>query len=163
MSAAAPMPALSQLPTDDDATISSELVLLERWAKDNRRDADRDRTRFWALKLPAIVCAATISALEGFGYHAAVSILGAASAICVACDAAFPGGLLHNVHKRAFNELRKHALAVKTKWDIARYSTSAGTPERRDAVVSILVFSEQERSRISDYITVAEASLGEKR
>ena len=148
---------------DGERAIAEELQMLEKWAQGNRRDAEKDRARFWALKLPAIICAAAISGLEGFGMHTAVSFLGVISAICVACDALMPRGLLHNVHRRAFNELRFVAQTLKKSWDIAKYETTADSPERKAAIVAALKLSQSECVRINDYITAAEASLGEPR
>jgi len=146
-------------PSGNDAIIEA-MTYLEEWALANKKDYEDDRVRFWSLKLPAIVCAATISGLEGLGFHAAVSILGVVSAICVAVDAVMPRGLLYNVHRRAFNELRNVNANIRNQWNIAKVKTEDDPSARRAAVIAILDYSQRERERINKYLTDAEASLG---
>jgi hypothetical protein len=147
-------------PSGNDPAIKEAMTYLEEWALANKKDYERDLVRFWSLKLPAIVCAATISGLEGFGFHAAVSVLGIVSAICVAVDAALPRGLLYNVHRRAFNELRNVNANIRNQWNIAKVKTEDDPSARRAAVIAILDYSQRERERINKYLTDAEASLG---
>jgi hypothetical protein len=147
-------------PSGSDRAIVEAMTYLEEWALANKKDYERDLVRYWSLKLPAIVCAATISGLEGFGFHAAVSVLGIVSAICVAVDAALPRGLLYNVHRRAFNELRNVNANIRNQWNIAEVKTEGDPSARRAAVIAILDYSQRERERINKYLTDAEASLG---
>ena len=102
----------------------------------------------------------SITALESFGYGNVVIVLGVVSALCIGIDAAFPGGQLYNVHKRAANEARRLQHDVITKWRQVQFDESRSI---NGAVKTILDGVQSERTRIDKYITDAEASLGKSR
>lgn len=143
-----------------DAVIKQQLESLNQWAIANERDATKDRRRFWFFKLPAILCAASTAALETLGLGQVVVILGVISAICIAIDAIYPGGLLYNTHRRAANDIFQLREKVKTDWDkvLLAYPDS-NAPERNKEAQDILTALEEKKQRIHEYITVAEASL----
>ncbi|MDK9704788.1 MAG: hypothetical protein OEL20_16800 [Sulfuritalea sp.] len=123
----------------DEEIVKEHLSDLAKWALDNNRDARNDAIRYWLFKFPAIVCAASTAALESFGYGSAVSIFGVIATICIAIDAAFPGGLLHNTHRQAANEISLLRDKVKIEWDstVIQYR-DVKVPERIAAVQAIL-------------------------
>lgn len=151
----------------DEEVIRGQLDSLSAWALANNADARHDRRRYWLFKIPAIVCAASTSALEAFGFGAVVILLGVVAAVCIAIDAAYPGGLLHNTHRRAANELSLLVDRVQTEWDeITVAWRDASTPEalqeRTEALRALLKMLQDEKSRINQYLTAGEASLDTK-
>jgi hypothetical protein len=144
-------------PVDLDDIIQEQVDVLEAWVKHNADQAKRDFMRFWAFKIPAISCSVSVAAFESLGFGVVVIVLGVISAFCVGIDALFPGGRLHNVHKRAANEARRLQHDAIARWRKAQLGKDS---ERRQAVSTILDFIQKERSRIDKYLTDAEASLG---
>ncbi len=146
--------------TKADMIIQEQLDYLESWTKLNLAEARKDWWRFWIFKIPALISTVSITAFESFGYGNVVIILGVVSALCVGIDAAFPGGQLHNVHKRAANEARRIQHDVITKWRQVQFDESRSI---NGAVKTILDEIQNERTRIDKYVTDAEASLGKSR
>jgi len=142
---------------DLDDVIQEQVDVLEKWVDENVHQAKRDLIRFWALKIPAIVCSVSVAAFESFGFGVVVILLGVISAFCVSIDALFPGGRLHNVHKRAANEARRLQHDAIGRWRKAQLGRDS---DRREAVSNILDFVQKERERIDKYVTDAESSLG---
>jgi hypothetical protein len=142
---------------DLDAVVQEQIDVLEGWVDHNTKKAERDFLRFWAFKLPAIACSVSVAAFESLGFGVAVIVLGVISAFCVGVDALFPGGRLHNVHKRAANEARRLQHDAIGRWRKAQLGKES---ERRNAVAGILDFVQKERERIDKYLTDAESSLG---
>ena len=140
--------------------IQEEVQQVQRWARANNRDARRDRIHFWMLKIPAILGGLGASALDAFGYGPVVIILGFVTAACVAIDGLYPRGRLFNVHRRAANELFSLQDQLATKRNAIRLQTP-DIVRQRELLSSLLVEIEKEKRRISQYLTVAEASLGE--
>ncbi|OYW75024.1 MAG: hypothetical protein B7Z37_15270 [Verrucomicrobia bacterium 12-59-8] len=134
---------------------------IQNWARTNKEDAQRDRLHFWMLKTPAILGGLGASALESFGYGTAVIILGFVTAVCVAIDGLHPRGRLFNVHKRAANELLTLQDSLATKWNQVKLQTSDSNKERK-LMATMIEEIQREKQRISQYITNAEASLGEQ-
>ena len=147
----------SSYPVDLDDVIQEQVDVLEAWVKHNADQAKRDFMRFWAFKIPAIACSVSVAAFESLGFGVIVIVLGVISAFCVGIDALFPGGRLHNVHKRAANEARRLQHDAIVRWRQAQLGKDS---ERRQAVSTILDFIQKERSRIDKYLTDAESSLG---
>lgn len=146
----------------DERAIGEELATLERWADDNEKDAKRDKFQYWVLKGPAIGCAAATSALEYFKWGGAVIVFGVVSASCIAIDAVHPRGVLYNVHRRAGNEIRLFRDRVKTQWNSVLIAhLDPKNPERIAAAQKILQSTLAEKKRINDYLTAAEAGLGQ--
>jgi hypothetical protein len=142
---------------DLDDVIQEQVDVLEAWVKYNEAQAKRDFMRFWAFKIPAIACSVSVAAFESLGFGVIVIVLGVISAFCVGIDALFPGGRLHNVHKRAANEARRLQHDAIARWRQAQLGKNS---DRRQAVSTILDFIQTERSRIDKYVTDAESSLG---
>ena len=160
-------PLISTLQSDAEI-IQGQIESLRAWAFANDKDARSDRRRYWLLKIPAIIFAASTSALETFGFHSAVILVGVVSAVCVAIDAAYPGGLLHNIHRQASNEIFLLADMVRLEWEkitveFRDVSNPEGVLERKARVQRILSTVQEEKKRINDYLTAAEASLDKKR
>lgn len=148
---------------DRSASIKAEIVVkeqmefLSKWYDINAGAAKKDRTRYWVLKIPALLSTVSVSALESFGYGKAVIVLGVVAAFCVGIDAAFPGGQLHNIHRKAANEILRLQHEVITKWRQAQLGPDEGLVS---AAQSILKDIQVARERIDTYVTEAEASLG---
>ncbi|MFO1434061.1 MAG: hypothetical protein U1F76_28895 [Candidatus Competibacteraceae bacterium] len=77
---------------DPESIIQEQLDILESWVAHNISSARKDSIRFWVLKIPAISCSVSVSAVEAFGYGKLVILLGLVTAFCVGIDALFPGG-----------------------------------------------------------------------
>jgi len=140
-----------------EAIMEEQLKILSEWADTNSNFAEKDRFRYWVLKVPALVSTVSVSALEAFGYGQAVIVSGVLAAFCVGIDAAFPGGQLHNIHKRATNEIRRLQQDVLTKW---RQAQLGPAEELVSATHAILKDIQENRAKIDTYVTEAEASLG---
>jgi hypothetical protein len=140
-----------------EVIIKEQLDFLSKWADSNSDFAKKDRFRYWVLKVPALVSTVSVSALEAFGYGQTVILAGVIAAFCVGIDAAFPGGQLHNIHKRATNEIRRLQHDVLTKW---RQAQLGPKEELVSAAQAILKDIQENRARIDTYVTEAEASLG---
>ena len=137
--------------------IQNQLDVLEEWIGRNSKMARRDSIRYWIFKIPAIICTVSVTAFEVFGYGQVNVVLGVVAAFCVAVDAAFPGGQLHNAHKRAANEARRLQHNAIGKWQKAQLDTNVSLEE---AARTIIDYIQRERTRIDKYVTDAEASLG---
>jgi hypothetical protein len=143
--------------TKAEIIIQEQLDYLESWTNQNIIEARKDWWRFWVFKIPAIICSVSITAFESFGYGNIVIVLGVISALCIGIDSTFPGGQLHNVHKRAANETRRLQHDVITKWRQVQFDESKSV---NVAIKTILDEIQIERTRIDKYVTDAEASLG---
>lgn len=95
--------------------VEEQMKFLEQWFDQNYSESKKDRVQYWLLKIPAIICTVSVTALEAFDYGEAIIILGAVASFCVAVDAVFPRGQLHNVHRKAANEIRRLQHDVLTK------------------------------------------------
>jgi len=157
-----PRPGTAKRGATLNAIVDEQLNILEVYVKYNLSCSRRDRWRFWVLKLAAILCAAGTSAFEYFDMGFVVIILGALSAVCIAVDAAWPGGMLHNVHLRAAVETRRLAHDVLTEW--RKVQTDASSPNgASEAARRLLTTIKEERHRIDRYVADAETSLGRPR
>lgn len=147
-----------QFPTPRDI-VDEQIAFLGKWVEALRREAKRDFVKYWIFKIPALTASVSSSALEAFGYGPVVIVLGVAGAFCIGLDAAFPRGLLHNVHKRAAAEARRLQADVLLEWrklELLR-SDDQGA---REHVLRIIERIQVERTRIDQYVTAAEANLG---
>ena len=142
---------------DPNDVVQEQLDILEAWTVENLRLAKRDAIRFWALKLPAIASSASVAAFEAFGYGQVVIILAVVAALCIAVDGLFPGGQLHNVHKRAASEARRLQQNTIIKWRQAQLDPEKPLAEAAKATLATI---QKERTRIDKYVTEAESSLG---
>lgn len=144
---------------DLDGIINEQLKILEEYAGYNLGQAKKDRLRFWAFKLPALLCAASTAAFEALGTGSAVIVLGVISAICIGIDAAWPGGMLHDVHLRAARETRRLQQTVLTEWRKAYLQSPKSSKSLQATASELLSTIQKERQRIDKYVTDAEASL----
>ena len=97
---------------------------------------------------------------EYFGLGGVVIVLGALSAFCIALDAASPRGVLHNVHRRAFHDLRALQGRIKREWDQIKLTTEQDSPEQKRAVAELIARFGKKSDEIAEAIAAAEASLG---
>lgn len=159
--AAAPPPPLlvseSEVTAVMPVALKDQLTGLEKWAKANRRDSQRDAFKFWALKIPAIVVSAGSGVSAYFNLHSMAVIAGAVASLCVLIDALNPGGALRNAHLRAFNELRILQERMKSDWQVGflRHDEDLNLLAAR-----IIESAKKEKDRINAFLTDAEASLG---
>jgi hypothetical protein len=140
-----------------EVIIAEQLNFLSKWHDINATFAKNDQYRYWALKIPALISSVSVSAFEAFGYGQAVILLGVVTAFCVGIDAVFPGGQLHNIHKRAANEIRRLQHDVLTKWRQVQLGPDS---EIVNGAQEVLRLVQENRERIDTYVTEAEASLG---
>lgn len=146
-----------------DQIIQEHLESLAKWAEDNYRDSRFDLYRYWSFKIPAIMCSVSTSALGALGYKTLTVILGIVSTFCIAIDAVYPGGVLHNTHRRAANEISALRDRLKTVWDqIIVEHQDGDSPKKREAVIEILSIVSKEKGRINTYLTAAEAGVGKR-
>ncbi len=143
-----------------DGAIQEQIDLLEEWVSCNLSAARKDVARYWALKLPALLSSVSITALESFGYGDVIIVMSAIAALCIGIDAAFPGGQLYNIHKRAANEARRLQNDILIEWRLALLGDWRSI---KTSLSLILSQTKEERARIDNYITEAEASLGKAR
>lgn len=160
-------PSSSSTQKSDEAIIQELIKGLRSWAVANDGDAKHDRFSYWALKVPAFALAAGTSALETFGFHSAVIVMGVVSAMCIAIDAAYPHGLLYNIHRQAANEIFLLEARVNLEWNkvviqFRGVSTAEGIENHKARTLEILTMVESETQRINDYLTAGEASLDKK-
>lgn len=142
---------------DPEDFVQEQIDVLEKWVNDNIRLARKDFIRFWVFKTPAIICSVSVAAFESFGYGQVNIILGVITAFCVGIDALFPGGRLHNAHKRAANEARRLQHNAIGKWRKAQLDKDG---DRSKSAQDIIDYIQKERTRIDKYLTDTEASLG---
>lgn len=147
-------------PSELSDYLEKQLSLLENYAVSNLRQSRRDRWRFWLLKIPAIVCAAGTSAFELLDIGRLVPIFGIISAACVAIDAAWPGGMLHNLHLRAARETRRLEHEILTEWQKTQLEAGQSPGQLHRKVVELLDLIKKERNRIDTYVTLGEITLG---
>jgi hypothetical protein len=144
---------------DPSDVVQEQLDILEEWTVENLQLARRDAIRFWALKLPAIVSSASVAALEASGYGQVVIVLGVVTALCIAIDGLFPGGQLHNIHKRAACETRRLQQDTIIRWRRAQLDSDSSQSLAKVGQ-AVLTSIQKERTRIDKYVTDAESSLG---
>jgi hypothetical protein len=140
-----------------EIVVQEQLQFLSKWHDINAAPAKKDLSRYWVLKVPALLSTVSVSAFEAFGYGQVVIVMGVVAAFCVGIDAAFPGGQLHNIHKRAANEIRRLQHDVITKWRHAQLGSRNGLAPAAQALLSEI---QAVRAKIDTYVTEAEASLG---
>ena len=158
----APAPALN-LP--DDRTeegdippdLRNQLLELEQWALDNRKDARRDALAFWSLKLPAVIAASGAGVLAHFELTTVSVVAGAAASLCVIVDGVHPRGMLRNVHMRAYHDLRYLSTRMVGEWRSRNRQSKPTTVASK-----IIRDAEDERQKIALYIREAETALNYK-
>jgi|ERR1700722_801124 hypothetical protein len=135
--------------------LEKQLRSLEEWAQANRRDAQNDAMRFWALKVPAILVSAGSGVFAYFKLDGIAVVAGAIASLCVLMDGLNPGGALRNVHRRAFNELRQLQDSMASDWQVGELRGEAPNLLAAEIIES----AAKEKDRINAYITTAETSL----
>ena len=130
---------------------------LELWARGNKRDAQRDATAFWLLKVPAILAAASAGVWAHFALTTVSVIAGAIASLCVIIDGVHPRGMLRNTHMRAYHDIRMLTARMTAEWRSRTASSNDHQIARR-----IIQHAEAERPRIGRYVRDAEAALTAK-
>jgi hypothetical protein len=136
-----------------------QLSELEFWAMDNKQDARLDAIRFWVLKIPAILVAASAGIFAHLDMPIVTLAAGAIASLCVLIDGLHPGGMLRNVHHRACHDLRNLQNDIGAHW-------RAGILDGEDSeklAAKIIREIQVERKRIAGYLRDAETQLGVKR
>lgn len=137
--------------------LQQQLDELESWAMGNKRDAQRDATAFWLLKVPAILAAASAGVWAHFALTTVSVIAGAIASLCVIIDGVHPRGVLRNTHMRAYHDIRMLTTRMTSDWRSRAVSSKDHEMARR-----IIRDAEAERSRIARYVCDAEAALTAK-
>lgn len=140
------------------AILQDQLSELEAWATRNRDDARRDAIRFWMLKIPAVLVSASGSIFAYYKLSTVSIISGAIVSFCVLIDGLNPGGVLRNIHYRAFHDLRKVQMDMQARWRIDSWNANTEDAKKQIAA-SILKDHQEEITRIAHYIRDAETAL----
>jgi len=152
---AQPVPSL---PVNLPEALQLQIKDIEKWAAENRSNATRDALRFWALKLPAIAVSASSGIFAYFKMDGVAVVAGFVASLCVLLDGLYPGGALRNVHHRAFNDLRKLQNTIISDWQVGHLRDE----DHKRLAANIIESAKKEKGRIDNYVTEAEASLGER-
>lgn len=144
---------------DDDKTAMPEALrrILDgtlAWAEDNCRDARRDRLKFWILKVPAILIAASGSVLTYFNLEQAMVFTGALASVIVAFDGILRPGANRDVHYLAYLELRELHNFVASEWARLTLRDEA----TNEAAASLIEKIQKETTRISGNLKSVEVS-----
>lgn len=142
---------------DIPSDLRNQLLELEQWALDNRKDARRDALAFWSLKLPAVIAAAGAGVLAHFELTTVSVFAGAAASLCVIIDGIHPRGMLRNVHMRAYHDLRYLSTRMVAEWRSRNRQAKPTTVASK-----IIRDAENEREKIALYIREAETALNYK-
>jgi hypothetical protein len=140
-------------------TLEDQLSELESWAQANKRDAQWDATRFWSLKIPAILVSASSGIFAHFEWQTFALIAGAIAGVCVLIDGLNPGGMLRNVHLRALHDLRNLQNEIVATWRIG----SLEATDTESLTAKIIKGVQKKTRRIAAYIKDSETMLGVKR
>jgi hypothetical protein len=147
-----------------ESAIDEQIADLERWALGNLARERREKVRFWVLRGLAFSCAAGAALAAGFLAGKAAIVLGAAAALAVAVDAAWPVGSFRNPHQRAVYDLRELQNTLKLRWDKVRLAHPDPLARERVAHALALLDSVQaKREEIGKYLGNAEPSPGVSR
>jgi hypothetical protein len=160
--AGAALPAREEATDEMPRTLKHLFEELEIWAVANRRDSRLDARRFWMLKIPAIIVAASGGIFAYFKPGILSVIAGAISSACVLLDGIYPGGQLRNTHYKAFLELRKLQFDMHNKWRIEAWKTTT-YKERMELAANIMQSAQDETTRIAAYLRDTETSFDIKR
>ena len=161
----APPPVVAPDVSPDDSSESEALELprsvinyikeLEKWAQDNKKDEEKDRVKFWSLKVPAVLA----SILASVGITPLVTtVVAIISGICIALDGFIKPGMLRNVHHRAFFDLRGVQLDMRDKWTIGCLDKE----DKKSLEKKIVEYAMSQRNRIQQYLMDAETRFGAK-
>ncbi len=148
-------PALPASVASMPPALVSQFKTLEEWAQANLRDARWDAFRFWMLKIPAILVSVGSGVFAHYKLDNVAVVAGAVGSLCVLMDGLNPGGALRNVHRRAFNELRKLQDSMSSEWQVGELRGK----EPKFLAAEIIENAAREKDRINAYITTAETSL----
>jgi len=159
----APIPTSGGEDIDPQRIVADEMDLLERWAAANLTASNRDFARYWAIKIPTLLCTLAIVAIKPLGFgNGAAAALGAFSTLLISLDSLWPGGLAYNAHRRAANEIRRLQADTSSTWNEAKLTYGTDPQKLSDAAVRILKNIRAERGRIDQQVTAIETSLDRK-
>ena len=117
-----------------------------------------DAVRFWLLKIPAIIGAASAGIFAFYQWEVAPLVIGGVASACVLIDGLNPGGALRNAHYKAFYELRELQGSMVTMWRVEQHK--ATTPQAQAELASMIIKdSEKKKARISEDLKKAETAL----
>jgi hypothetical protein len=157
--------ALARLPAGfaPETAIDDQIEDLERWALVNLRQDRADRIRFWLLRGLALLGSAGAAVAAGLAATKLAVGLGAAAALAVAIDAAWPPAF-RSPALRAVHDLRELQNMLKLRWDKVRLAHPDPTaPQRVAHAMAMLDAVLAKREEIGKYLIRAEPSAGVKR
>ncbi len=148
---------LSPLPFPDTPVpdiLKRQLSELETWALANEKDAKRDATRFWVLKIPAILVSASSGVCAYLKWEIVSVIAAAVASLCILIDGFTRGGMLRNVHLRAVHDLRNLQHKLLAKWRIGFLKKEVAD----ELAAEIIECAQIEREKIATYLKDAETT-----
>lgn len=129
---------------------------LEDWTALNLRDARRDTLRYWILKLPAVLSAASAGVLTLADLSLISAILAAVASTCVLIDAVNPGGQLRNAHLRAAHDLRQLQHSMLNRWRVGILRSEQPVTLAAEMIES----AQSQWQRIAGDLRAAETAFG---
>lgn len=131
------------------------------WAETNHEDEKRDRVKFWALRIPAILVTSAASFLAVFRVEFVDALFAFVGAVCIALDSIIKPGKLRSVHWQAVCDLRQIQHEIRFAWN-QRYLTMGEKPSREELnnlTAEIIEFARREHTRVHEYLATAEVAI----
>lgn len=156
---------LSRAPSDfaPETAIDEQIADLERWAEVNLIQDRNDKIRFWLLRGITFLGSSGAAVAAGLGTTRLAVGLGAASALAMAIDSAWPQAF-RSPAMRAVHDLRELQNMLKLRWDKVRLAhPDSGAPQRVAHAMAMLDAVQAKREEIGKYLVRAEPSQGVKK
>lgn len=141
--------------------LSRQVNDIETWAVSNNRDASRESLRFWALKVPAIVGAATAGVTGFLGWEIVCLVIGGLASACVLIDSLNPAAKLRNAHLAAVHDLRQLEQDMTETWNVNAWRLTT-REERLELASKIIQDAQPELDRIGNALELAETRLNQE-
>jgi hypothetical protein len=136
-----------------EAAIDEQIASLEAWAVANLRSEHREIARFWILRGIAFLAAVAAAAASPMQMAHWGIVAGAAAALAIAIDAAWPATADRLARRRAIHDLRDLQHTLKLKWDKVRLAyPDPNAPKRIAHALALLDATQAKREEISKYL-----------
>ncbi|MCG8345631.1 MAG: hypothetical protein MI685_10820 [Chlorobiales bacterium] len=156
MPAAPPPPDFSSENKDMPDALKRELRKIYHWADDNKKESRRDELKFWALKLPATLIAASSGITSHFDISLISTILASIASVLVVIDGVVRPGKLRDLHHYAHFELCELADEVSSEWS---KEVLNGVKAENTIATELMEKIKDQKRRISKYLKQNEAPL----
>ena len=145
-----------------DVKIEEQYRHLREYSDQADKEALVDKVKYWTLKIPAIVASALAGIFGALHLDIAVIVSACVGTLAATIDSIYPRGMLHNVHRRAANDLALFASKIRTEWQAACVQCDRSPDQLKPIFAKALTDANGERERVQTYVTAAEASLDAK-